>query len=203
MVGHRSEYELLTFILAPTAPTSLRIRWSVKRDGQVHKLFKKIYFSELRLVCDLTPAGVWPNLCWCVTFGTSDLCWMCPSSIVHLINRSFFYSSHLKSLFTCLIIPELTTFNATIPGLSFPRPCKVVISAMTLVIGRIMYILTYHISLTTLWRWCSMPLMMAFIKCAGVRCWISSSHPNYKRWWSVMRNMTGIHWRRWEAYPAP
>jgi len=35
MVGHLCEYPLLTFILAPTAPTSPRLRSSVKQDGEV------------------------------------------------------------------------------------------------------------------------------------------------------------------------
>jgi len=33
--GPCCEYELLTFILAPTAPISLRLRRSLKKDGQV------------------------------------------------------------------------------------------------------------------------------------------------------------------------
>jgi len=35
MVGHHCEYELLAFILAPTSPTSLRLRWSAKYDDQM------------------------------------------------------------------------------------------------------------------------------------------------------------------------
>jgi len=33
--GPRCEHDLLTFILAPTAPTSLRLRMSAKQGGHV------------------------------------------------------------------------------------------------------------------------------------------------------------------------